>query len=128
MKQVIAVMLIIAVFTSGCASIFHGTTEQIHVTSDEPNTKFSWNGREIGKGTSAMVTIPKDQLDRAVLKGEKEGFNPKTATIPTEFDGVSLLGLLIDCGIISMLVVDFAATGAVDKAAQTDFVLTPEKK
>lgn len=125
MKQVTAIMLIIAVFTSGCASVYHGTTEQIWMTSDEPDTKFTWNGREVGRGTSAVVIIPKDELEDAELKAEKEGFYPKTTKIPTGLDGITLLGLLVDFGLISILVVDYAATGATEKAIQNHFVLTP---
>jgi len=128
MKRVIALMVSIIVFTNGCASMFHGTSEQIHVRSEEPNTRFFMNEREIGKGTTAVTTIPKKDLSRAILRAEKEGFNSKSTTIPTEFDAVTLLGILIDCGLISILVVDFAATGATDRAAQNDFVLTPEAK
>jgi len=128
MKRAIALMLTITVFANGCASMFHGSSEQIHVRSEEPNTRFFANEREIGMGTTAVTTIPKKKLSQTILRAEKEGFNPKSTTIPTEFDATTLLGLLLDFGIISILVIDFGVTGATDRAAQSSFVLTPEAK
>lgn len=61
-----------------------------------------------------------------MLRADKAGCNERTSPIPTTFDGVTLLGLFIDAGIVSIVVVDWLATGAVHKAAQTDFILTPE--
>jgi hypothetical protein len=119
-------LVIVSFLVSGCAAIFHGTTERIYVRSDEPDTRFFMNEREIGKGTSASTAINKKELKQAVLRGEKAGCDVKSSPILTAFDATTLLGILIDWGIISILVVDWAATGAITKAAQTDYVLTPE--
>lgn len=124
------VLLVIVSFlvsgVSGCAAMFHGSSETIHVRSEEADTRFFVNEREIGKGTSAVTALPKKGLSKAVLRAEKQACITKSTPIPTEFDALTLLGILIDFGIISILVVDWAATGAVTKAAQTDYVLTPE--
>jgi hypothetical protein len=44
----------------------------------------------------------------------------------TSFDAITLLGILIDFGLITILVIDWGITGAVTKAAQTDYALTPD--
>jgi hypothetical protein len=125
--MIVTSLVVMASFlVSGCAAIFHGTTERIYVRSDEPDTRFFVNEREIGKGTSASTAINKKELKQAVLRAEKTGCDVKSSPILTAFDATSLLGILIDWGIISILVVDWAATGAVTKAAQADYVLTPE--
>jgi hypothetical protein len=111
---------------SGCASMFHGTKDMIHVRSEEPDTQFYANNRDIGKGTSAVTTISKKDLGNTVLRAEKKGCNAKSSPIEKEFDAITLLGVLIDFGIITILLIDWAATGAVEKASQTDYVLTPE--
>jgi hypothetical protein len=124
--RAISLVVIITFFTTGCAAMFHGTKETIYVRSEEQDTRFYLNNRDIGKGTSATTTIGKKQLRNAVLRAEKNGCNTKSSPIETSFDGVTLLGILLDFGIISILVVDWAATGAVTQAAQADYILTPE--
>lgn len=126
MLRTISLVVLISFLLTGCASIFNGTKETIYVRSDEPDTKFFVNNREIGKGTSAVTIVPKSNLSHAVLRAEKTGCNTKSSPIETSFDAVSLLGILIDWGIISILIIDWAINGAVTKAAQVDYVLTPE--
>jgi uncharacterized protein YceK len=124
--KIISTMLIFAVFMSGCASIFHGTTDTIYVRSNEPDTTFYANNREIGKGTTGVVIVHKKDLDNTQLRAEKMGCNTKSTPIESKFDATTLLGILIDWGIISILLIDWAINGAVERAAQTDFVLTPD--
>ena len=129
LRPLIAFLVIVTFLVSsvtGCAAIFHGSSETIHVRSEEADTRFFANERDIGKGTSAVTALPKKGLSEVVLRAEKTGCNTKSTPIPTEFDALTLLGILIDFGIISILVVDWAATGAVTKASQTDYILTPE--
>ncbi len=121
-----AVILAVTFFCSSCASMFSGTSETLYVRSDEKNTKFYVDNREIGIGTNAVVSLPKKGLSRKMLRAEKDGCTPKSIPIETKFDSMSLLGLLIDWGLVSMLVVDLGATGAIHKAAQTDYNLTPD--
>lgn len=127
-RKLVSLVLLASVLsvTTSCAAIFHGTSETLHVRSEESGTSFFLNERDIGTGTSAITTIPKKQLGRATLRAVKEGCNDRSVPVAGEFDAITLLGLLIDFGIISILVVDWGATGAINRAAQTDFVLTPE--
>lgn len=111
---------------TGCAAMFHGSNETVHVRSEEPNTRFYLNDRDLGKGTSAVTAIPKKELSKSVLRAEKAGCDTKSMPIKTQFDAVTLLGILWDFGIISILIIDWGATGAVTQAAQTDYILTPE--
>jgi hypothetical protein len=106
--------------------MFNGSKETIYVRSEVPGTRFFANERELGTGTSAVVTLSKKELGRTVLRAEKEGHHTKSMPIATEFDGTTLLGILIDWGIFSIVCIDWLGTGAVRKAAQTDYVLTPE--
>ncbi len=119
-------VIILTLLTSSCASIFSGTKETIYIRSEEPNTEFYLGERYLGRGTSAVTTIPKKRLSRSILRASKEGCNCRTTPIMTQFDGLTLLGLFWDLGLVSILIVDLAATGAVTKAAQTDYVLTPD--
>ncbi len=123
--KTISLVVIVCFLASGCAAIFHGTNEAIHVRSDEPDTQFYINNRDIGKGTSAEATVSKKEMSTAMLHAEKKGCTSKSAPIETSFDGITLLGILIDLGLISILVVDWGVTGAVNKAKQTNYILTP---
>ena len=61
------------------------------------------------------ATIEVSKRDSPVIIVHKDGCEDGRAVVKKTFDGVSLLGLLIDFGLISILVVDVAATGAVNK-------------
>ncbi len=115
---------------TGCATIFNGSEDKIHIRSEEPGTKFYLNDQELGikesqKGTYAVTTIPKKDLKKAVLKAEKPTCTPVLSHIETKFDATTMFGFLLDYGLISILVVDWAMTGAVRTAARTDIVMTP---
>src|SRR5258708_19428969 len=125
MRQLVAAVTAMAL-TPGCATIFHGSSETIHVRSEVPDTTFYAGAQEIGKGTSAVTTIEKKALKKTTLRAEKPTCNTKTTPLMTSFDGISLLGILLDFGLISILLVDGAATGAWTHATQTDYILTPE--
>jgi len=112
-------------FLQGCAAIFTGTSEQISLRSNVANTEFIVNGRTVGKGTSAMATIKRKDLKQTVLIAQKEGCADATGSIETAFNGHTLWGLFWDLGLISILVVDGAATGAWTKAADRNYFLEP---
>ena len=124
--KTISLVVMVSFFMSGCAAMFSGTSETINLRSEEADTQFFVNNNEIGKGTSATTSLPKKNLKTAVLRAEKTGCTTQSSLIETEFDAISLLGLVIDCGVISILVVDWAATGAITKAAQRNYILTPK--
>jgi len=124
LKSVIFI-LIFQFLVSGCASIINGTAETIHIRSYEQGTKLFLNQNEIGTD-AAKVTIPKKDLKHSILYAKKDGCQDQFTRIETRFDSISLLGLLIDFGLISVLVVDWGFTGAVYKADKANYILTPK--
>ncbi len=119
---------IIAFFSSGCASMFNGSKETIYLRSNEPNTTFYANARELGTGTSAVTSVAKKDLKNTTLRAIKPGYHTKAMPIETEIDMTSLLGIFIDYGIFSIVCIDWLGTGAITKASQTDYILTPTRK
>ncbi|MFQ5431136.1 MAG: hypothetical protein ACE5EN_01360 [Nitrospinota bacterium] len=117
------VVIWVLISFTGCATMFHGSTDSITVRSEEDNTKLFVNEAYIGKN-SGTTTIPKK--GEVIIRAEKEGCNDQTAPVKREFDSTSLLGILIDFGIVSMLIIDGLATGAITQASQTNFVVTPD--
>lgn len=126
MKKLVNVLVSGIVFFNftGCASMFSGTTQNILVRSEVKGTKIYYNNEEIGTDT-ASVQIAKKNLKNAVIVAKKPGCSDAQTFIPTKFDATSLLGILLDFGIISILVVDVGVTGAVNEAERTSFLLNP---
>jgi hypothetical protein len=121
MKRAIAIVTL-AAQSMGCATMFHGSTDQISIHSNEPDAKIYLDGNEIGTG-NAVYAVPKK--GNHIIRVSKQGCTDVITPIKYSFDGISLLGILIDLGLISMLIVDGAATGAISKADQTSYILTP---
>ena len=107
----IMVVILFAVYT-GCAAMFHGTSDQITIQSPDPDAKIYLDNMLIGKGT-AMASVKRNTQHNIVTK--KDGCHEQLVQTGTSFDPVSLLGVLIDFGVISMLVIDWGATGAMWK-------------
>lgn len=126
MKKIISVVVAVSFFMAGCASMFNGSKDMLYIRSEEPDTHFFVNQRDLGTGKSTVTAVSKKDLSTSVLRVEKAGCNAKEMPIETQFDATTLLGILLDWGIFSILIVDWAVTGAVVKAAQTEYVLTPD--
>ncbi len=77
----------------------------ITVFSDVKGTNLYLNDERIGTD-SATTVISKKHMSNAVLKAKKKGCSDKTAKIETQIDGTTFLGILIDFGVISILMID----------------------
>jgi hypothetical protein len=75
-------------------------------------------------GKNSGVTTFKKKKDY-VITARKEGCTDASYPASKSFDATTLLGVLIDFGIISVLVIDGAATGAWQQFDQTSYVLDP---
>jgi len=124
-KALTSLAVALSIFVNaGCASMFSGTSQTILVRSDQKGTKLYLNNEEIGTDT-ATVQISKKNLKNSILVAKKTGCSDAQTSIPTKFDATSLLGILIDFGLITILVVDLAITGAMNEAERTNFILNP---
>jgi hypothetical protein len=117
-KILVAVLLF--QFT-GCAYMFHGNTDQITIQSADPDTKLYLNTVLIGRGTAA-ATVPRNVKQTIIAK--KDGCTDHVVQTGDRFDAVSLLGILLDFGIISMLIVD-NVTGAMWKTDPLVYHVNP---
>lgn len=107
---------------SGCAAMFHGSTQQVAVRSNVPGTELFANEAYIGKD-NGVTTFKKNQ--NYTLTARKAGCTDATIPVSKSFDAITLLGVLIDFGLVSVLLVDGAATGAWQQFDQTSYVLDP---
>jgi hypothetical protein len=124
-KKYLAVTVVVALLVnslSGCAAMFHGTTQQIAVRSNVPGTEIFVNEAYVGKD-NGVTTFQKNK--NYMITARKSGCTDTTIPASKSFDAITLLGVLLDWGILSILIVDGAATGAWQQFDQTSYVLDP---
>jgi len=121
LKTVIAIILCISI--AGCATMFHGSTQMVSIRSNVDDAKLYVNEAYIGKG-SGVATFRKNK--RYTIVARKEGCSDGVALPTKSFDAITLLGILIDWGIISILIIDGACTGAWTQFDQESYVVDPQ--
>lgn len=113
---------ILVIQLTGCAAMFHGSNDQVTITSGDPDAKLYMDANYLGKG-SGTIFVKRNTVHTVFAK--KKGCADGIVQTQTSFDSVSLLGILIDLGVISMLVVDWGATGAMWKTDPLLYSVTP---
>ncbi|MFB9845845.1 hypothetical protein [Oceanisphaera arctica] len=116
-------LALVTSLTTGCASIFNGSTQVVNIRSNDADARLYVNEQYMGK-ESAIYTFKKKE--NYVIRAEKDGCKSNIVTPEKSFDPTTLLGILIDWGLISILVVDGAATGAWQEFTSTSYVIDPE--
>ena len=119
-RTVVSIILVVAL--TGCAAMFHGTSQMISIRSNYADTKLYVNEAYVGQG-SAVATFKKNK--NYTIRASREGYVDVIALPTKSFDAITLLGILLDWGIISILIIDGAATGAWTQFDQTSYVLDP---
>jgi hypothetical protein len=116
-------MALVVLFESAsCAYLFHGTSDQVTINSGDPNTTIFLDDQLIGRG-NASATLERGKTYTIV--GKDPGCTEATVTTGDKFDPTSLLGLFIDLGLISILVIDMAATDAAWKTYPLSYTVNP---
>lgn len=110
----------LAVLVSGCASMFHGTSDTITVTSLEKESVIYVDGAARGKD-SAVAQVKRGA--KHSIRVSKAGCQDALAETADSFDAISLLGIFIDLGIIT-IPVDMGIGGAW-KTDPTIYTVTP---
>lgn len=123
MKSVKVFMVVaVLVLNSACATMFNGSSASASIRSEDPKAKLYLNDTYIGQG-GATVSVSKK--GNHSIRATKEGCGDGTTAVQKKFDPTSLLGILIDFGIVSMLIVDGAATGAIQDIEPKNYVVNP---
>ena len=122
-NNLITVIMLVIMTLSGCATMFNGSTQQIAIRSNQPEAELYVNEAFVGKGNTVTTFKKKEDY---LITARLEGCNAVTVPATKSFDAITLLGILIDLGLISILVVDGAGTGAWNKFDQTSFVVDPQ--
>lgn len=117
------VLFPLLLWNSGCATVLHGTEQAVSIRSKDPSAQIFVDEKYLGKG-EVTAWLPKKGNPKIVVK--KAGCQNAELVIPKKVDNWSFLGIAIDLGLVSILVVDWAITGAVHQFAPTQFTLTPQ--
>lgn len=121
MKKVFLPALILAVASlSGCASIIKGNSEKITVNSLEQDTVIWVDGAPRGKDA---VSVDIKKGNPVTIKASKQGCQDVSVQTTESFDATSLLGILIDFGIIT-IPIDLIS-GAAWKPSPTTYTVSP---
>jgi hypothetical protein len=125
MKKFVSIAVAVSMVSmslQGCASMFHGTTQQVAIRSNVSGTELYANEAYVGKD-SGVTTFHKNQ--NYTITARKAGCEATSVPVSKSFDAITLLGILIDLGIFSVLLIDGAATGAWQQFDQTSYVVDP---
>lgn len=124
MKKIISLLILgtFLLFQSSCATIINGSTESISIQVIQSDAKVYINEVLVGVSEPNLVLqaeIPKRR--EIVIKVEKEQCDTYYKIVAKKIDLTTFLGLLIDRGLISILLVDLYATNAFHRASQNFF-------
>ncbi|EKO3702118.1 PEGA domain-containing protein [Vibrio metschnikovii] len=113
--------LLMAVFLlNGCAAMFNGSSQQVSIRSKDPKAKIYVNNAYLGDGNVVTTFKKKEKYS---IRVEQDNCEPVTMPVSKSFDATTLLGLFIDFGIVSILVVDGVGTGAWQQFDQTNYII-----
>ena len=84
---------------NGCSTIIHGTSDRVTITSTEGDAEIFVNGVRVGKG-SGITALERGEIH--TIRVEKPGCEAVTVQTDDSFDPTSLLGILIDFGVITI--------------------------
>lgn len=118
-----ATCIILSISLVGCAAMFNGSSQTMSIRSTMPDTKLYVNEAYIGQGNGTETFRKKQNY---TITARKEGCRDTSVVATKSFDPTTLLGILIDYGIISILIVDGAATGAIQKFDKTSYTVDPD--
>lgn len=120
MKKKLIIVALAVSLLPGCASLFSGNSDEIHINSVDRNADIYVNGRLVGRG-NATQQVSRGQ--RHEIRVEKAGCQATTAQTGRSLDARTFVGCLLDFCILTVPV-DLAIGGAL-KVSPTTYTLTP---
>ena len=112
-KTLYASGLLVAVMLAGCATIFHGSTQTISLSSDPPDALLKVGGNTYKSPAQATLRRDSDYI----VVAEKEGYETGQGVITSSVHWPTFLGNIIFGGLIGW---------AIDFSSGTAYVLEPQ--
>lgn len=97
---------VLALFGTGCASVFKGNSDNISFQSDPSGATVLLNGMKVGK-TPILIPVKKS-ISAPTVTYQLDGYEDQTVQLQNSFDPIAILNVLFWPG----LIID-AATGSV---------------
>ena len=94
-------VILFSIIFSGCAAMFNGTSEQVFIRSNEKDAEIYVNGAFLGKD-NAVASFQKKK--NYTITVSKEGCSSAQVPVEKSFDAITLLGILLDYGLITILI------------------------
>ncbi|WP_421212620.1 hypothetical protein [Aeromonas sp. 600479] len=113
---------LLAIMLSGCAAMFNGTSQQVSIRSKDPDAEIYVNDMLLGHGN--VITSFKKKENYTITVRRADCYSV-TVPVSKSFDATTLLGIFVDFGVVSILVVDGVGTGAWQKFDQNAFIVDP---
>ncbi|MFV3353174.1 hypothetical protein [Aeromonas veronii] len=113
---------LLAIMLSGCAAMFNGTSQQVSIRSQDPDAEIYVNDMLLGHGN--VITSFKKKENYTITVKSADCYSV-TVPVSKSFDATTLLGIFVDLGVVSILVVDGVGTGAWQKFDQNAFIVDP---
>lgn len=113
-RTILLALAPLALLTAGCASIMHGTKQDIGISSTPTNARVTVNNMPLGQ-TPLVAKLARG--DNHIVKIELDGYQPFEATLTKKVSGW-VWGNIVFGGLIGL---------AIDAMSGGLYVLTPEQ-
>ena len=113
---------LLAIMLSGCAAMFNATRQQVSIRSQDHDSEIYVNDMLLGHGN--VITSFKKKENYTITVKRTDCYSV-TVPVSKSFDATTLLGIFVDFGVVSILVVDGVGTGAWQKFDQNAFIVDP---
>jgi len=113
MKKIILASLL-AIASSGCATMIKGEDQKVFLRSDSPDTALYVDGKMIGYGEASFIYKKNKNY---TLKAERNGCKTMTIETVNVFDNITLVNPILTP-------IDFY-TGAAMKPSMSTYVMNP---
>ena len=119
------ILILAVLILSGCASMFSGTKENFIIQSEDRDARLYVNDEYIGTGAGIATLSKKKLANDITIRASKKGCTDTIRHVETKIDGTTFLGCFVDLCTVSVIGIDWLATGAIREASQTNYFITP---
>jgi hypothetical protein len=98
------------------------STSKAAIRSGDPKAELYLNDEAVGIA-SATATVDRDKT--YTIQAKEAGCQTRTVQTGDKFDPISLLGIFLDLGIVSILIIDMGISGAAWKTYPLTYTVNP---
>ncbi|MGI9175756.1 MAG: PEGA domain-containing protein [Rhodothermales bacterium] len=111
-----------SLLSTGCATLFSGTTDQVTINSDPDGARILVDGLDQGT-TPATISVKRPGLGDKQVTLRLDGYQDRTFTLQKGFNTVSIINIFVPVGFIVDIV-----TGAITKIEPTTYDIQLDRR